>query len=285
MAHSYVQAHSDEVQAFESFVRSQPDNATLLIDTYDTETAARKVALLAPRLRKLGIAIKAVRLDSGDLGAHARKVRAILDEAGQQKIGIFASGNLDEFRVRELVASGAPIGGFGVGTRMNTSADALYLDCTYKLTEYAGTPRRKRSEGKATWPGRKQVYRSYDAAGFMRGDALTIEDDACDGEPLLVPPAPVALAHPGGKPCACQSPVESAAGIPAHLGARAGLPGGRARSTQGAGPHGGHALRQHGIFHSSGRLKHRTRNYCRYASVPGTGPHSAGRAPDALTDS
>lgn len=187
MAHSYVQAHGDEVQAFESFARSQPHNVTLLIDTYDTEAAARKVALLAPRLRKRGIAIKAVRLDSGDLGAHAHRVRAILDDAGLQEIGIFASGNLDEFRVRELVASGAPIGGFGVGTRMNTSADVPYLDCAYKLTEYAGMPRRKRSEGKATWPGRKQVYRSYDAAGVMRGDALTIEGDACDGEPLLVP--------------------------------------------------------------------------------------------------
>lgn len=187
MAHSYVQAHRDEAQAFESFARSQPQNATLLIDTYDTEAAARKVAVLAARLRPCGIAIKAVRLDSGDLGAHARRVRAILDEAGLQEIGIFASGNLDEFRVRELVESGAPIGGFGVGTRMNTSADAPHMDCAYKLTEYASTPRRKRSEGKATWPGRKQVYRSYDAAGVMRADSLTIEGDACDGVPLLVP--------------------------------------------------------------------------------------------------
>jgi len=187
MAHSYVQAHLDEAEAFASFARSQPDNATLLIDTYDTEAAAHKVAALASTLRASGIAVKAVRIDSGDLGEHARRVRAILDGAGLQSIGIFASGNLDEFRVRDLVAAGAPIDGFGVGTRMNTSADAPYLDCAYKLTEYAGLPRRKRSEGKATWPGRKQCYRRYGADGTMLGDTLTIERDACDGLPLMHP--------------------------------------------------------------------------------------------------
>jgi nicotinate phosphoribosyltransferase len=187
MAHSYVQAHLDEGEAFASFARSQPDNATLLIDTYDTEAAAHKVAALAATLRASGISVKAVRIDSGDLGEHARRVRAILDGAGLQSIGIFASGNLDEYRVRDLVAAGAPIDGFGVGTRMNTSADAPYLDCAYKLTEYAGLPRRKRSEGKATWPGRKQSYRRYGADGTMLDDTLTIEGDTCDGLPLMQP--------------------------------------------------------------------------------------------------
>ncbi|CAG9166006.1 Nicotinate phosphoribosyltransferase pncB2 [Cupriavidus laharis] len=187
MAHSYVQAHLDEAQAFESFARSQPGNSTLLIDTYDTEAGAHKVAALAARLRESGIRVNAVRLDSGDLGEHARRVRAILDGAGFREIGIFASGNLDEYRVRDLVESGAPIDGFGVGTRMNTSADAPYLDCAYKLTEYAGLPRRKRSEGKATWPGRKQSYRRYGADGTMSGDTLTLEGDACDGVPLMQP--------------------------------------------------------------------------------------------------
>ncbi|MEF3062831.1 nicotinate phosphoribosyltransferase [Ralstonia solanacearum] len=187
MAHSYVQAHHDEVEAFEAFSRSQPANTTLLIDTYDTEAAAGKVAALARTLRESGITIKAVRLDSGDLGDHAKKVRAILDSGGAREIGIFASGNLDEYRVRDLLHSGAPIDGFGVGTRMNTSADAPYMDCAYKLTEYAGAPRRKRSEGKATWPGRKQVYRQFDATGTMTGDALTIEGDPCEGVPLLKP--------------------------------------------------------------------------------------------------
>ena len=187
MAHSYVQAHDDEAGAFEGFARSQPDNATLLIDTYDTEEAAHKVVAVAAKLAESDIRIRAVRIDSGDLGEHARRVRRILDAGGRPDITIFASGNLDEYKVRDLVRSGAPIDGFGVGTRMNTSADAPYLDCAYKLTEYAGLPRRKRSEGKATWPGRKQVIRRYDPAGVMTGDVLTLQDEPIAGTPLLEP--------------------------------------------------------------------------------------------------
>ncbi|HEX4885718.1 MAG TPA: nicotinate phosphoribosyltransferase, partial [Casimicrobiaceae bacterium] len=126
-------------------------------------------------------------IDSGDLGAHARRVRAILDDGGWPSITIFASGNLDEFRLRELVASAAPIDGYGVGTRMNTSADAPYLDCAYKLQEYDGRPRRKRSEGKATWPGRKQVFRQFDGDGQWTGDVVTLVSDAMPGLPLLEP--------------------------------------------------------------------------------------------------
>lgn len=185
MAHSYIQAHRDEMLAFEHFARTQPGNATLLIDTYDTEAAAHKVVALAARLRGEGLAIQGVRLDSGDLGEHARRVRTILDGGGLRDLTIFASGNLDEDRVSELVRSGAPIDGFGVGTRMNTSSDAPYLDCAYKLVEYAGEPRRKRSEGKATWPGRKQVYRRRDELGKINGDCLTLADEPHDGEPLL----------------------------------------------------------------------------------------------------
>ncbi|BAU49529.1 nicotinate phosphoribosyltransferase [Sulfurifustis variabilis] len=187
MAHSYIQAHDDEAAAFESFAIAQPGNVTLLIDTYDTEAGAAKVVRLAPRLKRLGIPIRAVRLDSGDLGEHARKVRAILDEGGLTDVRIFTSGGLDEYVLRDLLARDAPIDGFGVGTSLDTSADAPYLDCAYKLEEYRGVARRKRSEGKATWPGRKQVYRRYDQAGRMRGDVLTIEGDPQDGEALLVP--------------------------------------------------------------------------------------------------
>jgi len=187
MAHSYVQAHADETAAFESFAKSHPANAMLLIDTYDTEQAAHKIVALAPRLAVQGIAIRGVRIDSGDLGEHARRVRAILDAAGLTGITIFASGNLDEYRLRDLVAERAPIDGFGVGTRMNTSADAPYLDCAYKLQEYDGRPRRKRSEGKATWPGRKQVYRQYDGDGVPIGDEITLDRDIALGTPLLLP--------------------------------------------------------------------------------------------------
>jgi nicotinate phosphoribosyltransferase len=185
MAHAYIQAHDSELAAFEDFARSHPQATTLLIDTWDTEAAAQTLPALARKLAADGIAIQAVRLDSGDLGEHARKVRAILDAGGMPGIRIFASGNLDEYAVKTLMDAGAPIDGFGVGTRMNTSADAPYLDCAYKLQEYAGLARRKRSEGKATWPGRKQVFRQHDAAGRLAGDTLTLAGDTAPGAPLL----------------------------------------------------------------------------------------------------
>ncbi|GAO37514.1 nicotinate phosphoribosyltransferase [Sulfuricella sp. T08] len=187
MAHSYIQAHTDEIVAFERFAHSHPTNTVLLIDTYDTEAAAEKVVKLAPRLEQQGIHIKAVRLDSGNLAEHARKVRRILDQGGCRKIGIFCSGNLDEYAIHQMLADNAPVDGFGVGTLLDTSADAPYLDCAYKLVEYAGKPSRKRSEGKATWPGRKQVYRSYGADGSLERDTLTLEHDTHSGTPLIEP--------------------------------------------------------------------------------------------------
>ena len=185
MAHSFIQSHENEMAAFEDFSRSHPNTTTLLIDTYDTEAAARAIVPLAEKLARDGITVQAVRIDSGDLDWHSRQVRAILDAGGRPEIRIFASGNLDEYAVHQLVAGGAPIDGFGVGTRMNTSDDCPYLECAYKLQEYAGTARRKRSEGKASWPGRKQVFRRYDTDGLMAGDTLSTENDDAAGEPLL----------------------------------------------------------------------------------------------------
>jgi len=185
MAHSFVQAHDDESAAFESFARSRPKSVILLIDTYDTEAGAEKVVWLAPRLARDGIAVQGVRLDSGDLAKHARKVRPILDAGGLTGAKIFASGGVDEDLLQEIVASGAPIDGYGIGTSLTTSPDVAALDCAYKLQEYAGIARRKRSEGKATWPGRKQIYRSYDGEGRLSGDVLTLEDDRQEGEPLI----------------------------------------------------------------------------------------------------
>ncbi|HEY6096316.1 MAG TPA: nicotinate phosphoribosyltransferase [Gallionellaceae bacterium] len=187
MAHSFVQAHDSEMASFRAFAHAQPGNVVLLIDTYDTEAAAHKVVTLARELAREGIAIKGVRLDSGDLGELARRVRRILDEGGLHGTTIFASGDLDEYRLRELLAQGAPIDGFGVGTRLDTSADVPFLDCAYKLQEYAGRPRRKRSLGKATWPGRKQVWRSHDASGRMAGDVISLEGEQQAGTPLLQP--------------------------------------------------------------------------------------------------
>lgn len=184
MAHSFIQAYPNESQAFADFARANPDHAVFLIDTYDTEAAAQKVVDLAPTLHAQGIKIKGVRIDSGDLADHARKVRTILDRGGLNDATLFASGNIDEHKLAELLAEQAPIDGFGIGTRLDTSADVPYLDCAYKLQEYAGIARRKRSEGKATWPGRKQVYRNYDN-GVMSGDTVTLDNAPCAGQPLL----------------------------------------------------------------------------------------------------
>jgi len=188
MAHSFIQAHDSEMEAFESYARSHPDNITFLIDTYDTEAAARKVVQLAPKLARDGIKIRAVRLDSGDLAEHARAVRRIFDDGGLSDVKIFASGGIDEFTLRELLSvKRAPIDGFGIGSGMDASYDVPTFDCAYKLQEYAGHARRKRSEGKATWPGRKQVYRSYGGDHRMSGDLLTLDGDVQPGEPLLSP--------------------------------------------------------------------------------------------------
>ena len=185
MAHSFIQAHEDELTAFEDFSHSHPKATTLLIDTYDTEAAARAIVPLARKLAHDGITIQAVRIDSGDLGQSAARIRSILDQGNLPDVKIFASGNLDEYAVHKLLNTNAPIDGFGIGTRMNTSDDCPYLECAYKLQEYAGAARRKRSEGKASWPGRKQVFRHFDAAGKMAGDALTLENENTAGTPLL----------------------------------------------------------------------------------------------------
>jgi nicotinate phosphoribosyltransferase len=187
MAHSFIEAQDDEMAAFEVFARARPDNVVLLLDTYDTEAAARKVVALAPRLKASGIAIRGVRLDSGNLAALAKSVRAILDAGGLQDVTIFASGGLDEDALADLLHARAPVDGFGVGTSLTTSSDAPAIDFVYKLQEYAGAPRRKHSDKKATWPGRKQVWRRYDADGRMAGDRIALERTraASGAEPLL----------------------------------------------------------------------------------------------------
>jgi nicotinate phosphoribosyltransferase len=185
MAHSFIEAFDDETAAFESFARSRPDNVVLLLDTYDSEAAARKVVALAPRLKAAGIAIRGVRLDSGDLIALSKSVRAILDAGGLQETTIFASGGLDEDSLLGFARAGAPIDGIGIGTSMTTSQDVPAIDCVYKLQEYAGVARRKRSENKATWPGSKQVWRRYDTSGRMAGDLLSRDDHDKAGEPLI----------------------------------------------------------------------------------------------------
>ncbi|MBT8062958.1 MAG: nicotinate phosphoribosyltransferase [Gammaproteobacteria bacterium] len=185
MAHSLIQAHENETEALANFARVHPGSVVLLIDTYDTVSCAHRVVALHRELAGEGIQIDSVRLDSGDLLDLSRQVRRILDEGGCQEIGIFASGNLDEYQLQSLVASGAPIDGFGVGTRLDASQDAPTLDMVYKLHEYAGQPRQKRSPGKATWPGAKQVFRQYDERRVMLCDTLALRDEVAAGAPLL----------------------------------------------------------------------------------------------------
>jgi nicotinate phosphoribosyltransferase len=203
MAHSLIQAHDREEQAFENFALAQPNNVVLLIDTYDVEQATHKVVQLGHRLKAQGITIQGVRLDSGDLAAYARQVRKILDAGGLPEVTIFCSSDLDEYRIQALLKKQAPIDGFGVGTRLDISTDAPFLDCVYKLQEYAGIPRRKRSSGKATWPGRKQVYRRTQD-GLLAGDWLGLENDTQPlGEPLLQ------RVMDGGRRCQVAPPLET----------------------------------------------------------------------------
>ena len=185
MAHAFVQAFANEEDAFIAFARSRPKNLVLLIDTYDTEKAAEKIVHLAPRLSAEGIHIHGVRIDSGDLIALSKSVRKTLDAGGLTEVKIFASGGLDESDLLSAAQAAAPINGFGIGTNLTTSSDAPTLDCAYKLQEYAGLLRRKRSPGKETLPGRKQVWRHYGPNEQMSGDVISLEDDTQEGTPLL----------------------------------------------------------------------------------------------------
>src|SRR5574337_123469 len=187
MAHSFVQAHASESAAFVAFARARPQRPTLLVDTYDTEAAVQRIAAIAPMLAAEGITLGGVRLDSGDLGAHAKAVHALLDRAGLPAMTIFASGNLDERSIQRLLADGAPIDGFGVGTALDTSIDLPAIDAVYKLQAFAGVARRKRSEGKATWPGVKQVWRRVDANGDFACDRVQLESEPGTGQALLEP--------------------------------------------------------------------------------------------------
>jgi nicotinate phosphoribosyltransferase len=180
MAHSYVTTFESEREAFRAFARRFPANAVLLIDTYDTDQGARVAVQVADELAVEGIVIRGVRLDSGDLERLARSVRSILDAGGHPEIEIFASGDLDEYRIAEMLANDAPVNAFGVGTRLGTSADAPYLSAVYKLVARGGVPKMKHSAEKANLPGRKQVHR------FDHRDLIAlVDEEVAGGRPLL----------------------------------------------------------------------------------------------------
>lgn len=183
MAHSYVQAHEREADAFEIYARLFP-GTTLLVDTYDTLRAVDEVVALAGRMGE-GFNVAGIRLDSGDLGGLAKAARKKLDAAGLRQVKIFASSNLDEWKIAALLRDGAPIDAFGVGTKLVVSADAPTVDLAYKLVEYEGRGRTKLSAGKPIYPGRKQVFRTI-AEGVFQEDVIACHDESRPGEPLLV---------------------------------------------------------------------------------------------------
>ena len=187
MAHSFVTAFEDELEAFRAYARAFPDTAVLLIDSYDTIEGAGNAVTVARELAAAGKSLTGVRLDSGDLLTLSREVRRILDQAGFPGIRILASGGLDEHDVERLLALDAPIDAFGIGTRLNVSADAPSLDLVYKLVRYGDRDVLKLSEGKETWVGSKAVYRTYRSDGRAGGDLLALagEPPPDEGERLL----------------------------------------------------------------------------------------------------
>ena len=185
MAHSFVLAHDLETHALRNFASYQARDLVLLIDTYDMSRGAARAARLARELRQQGVLVNGVRIDSGDLVIEARRVREILDENGCEDVRIFASGNLDEYAVEALQAARAPIDAYCIGTRLAVSEDAPALDCAYKLHQYAGRPRRKRSQWKESYPGPRQVYRQLDPHGRIARDVIGCSDEPIEGKPLL----------------------------------------------------------------------------------------------------
>jgi nicotinate phosphoribosyltransferase len=194
MSHSFVMAHERELKAFDDFAGSFPRLSTLLVDTYDSVVGVQNAAKIGVKLREVGGKLGGVRLDSGRLLDLATQARKILDLAGLNDVPIFASGNLDEYRIAELLADGAPIDAFGVGTALAVSDDAPAGDFNYKLVEYRGEPRMKLSAGKASTPGRKQIFRARNAAGTDHSDLVGLIDEsvATVTREFRQPPATVA---------------------------------------------------------------------------------------------
>jgi nicotinate phosphoribosyltransferase len=186
MAHSFVSSFDFEIDAFRSFVASFPENSTLLIDTYDTIEGAQNAVEVAREMAARGQRLRGVRIDSGDLASLDLEVRRILDLAGLHDVKIVASGGLDEYDLESFSQQGIPYDSYGVGTRMGVSADAPWFDVAYKLVEYDDRPVLKLSTGKASWPGKKQVFRLTDDKGRLVKDLIALRGERLsEAEPLL----------------------------------------------------------------------------------------------------
>jgi nicotinate phosphoribosyltransferase len=187
MAHSYVLSFETEEEAFEAFIRDNPGNALILVDTYDTLEGVRRAIAASSRA---GIPLSGIRLDSGDIPALAREARRLLDEAGLKDARIVASGDLEEHKIAEMCHDQGPVDLWGVGTELGTSRDSPVVNGVYKIVaDLRGEAWRgvaKRSEAKETLPGAKQVFRRFEG-GEMTEDVVATLDEELDGEPLLVP--------------------------------------------------------------------------------------------------
>lgn len=170
MAHSFVQKFEREEDSFTAYFDIYDNNTILLIDTYNTEKGAEKSI-------QFGNGIKGVRIDSGDLGGQAKKVRKILDNAGSEKVLIVASSDLNEYKIKKLIDENAPIDAFGVGTELATSSDDPTISGVYKLVEYKNEAKIKVSEDKITFPGTKQVFRVFNKKGAFKEDILALENE------------------------------------------------------------------------------------------------------------
>jgi nicotinate phosphoribosyltransferase len=185
MAHSFVSSFGDEIDAFHSYAASFPEAATLLIDTYDTVAGAHKAAEVAKEMAARGQRLNAVRIDSGDLAELGVKVRKILDDAGFSQVKIVGSGGLDEYDLSELSAAQIPFDSYGIGTKMGTSSDAPWSDMAYKLVEFGEKPVLKRSPGKISWPGAKQLFRQRNHQGQLKKDIIGLRNERIPGTALL----------------------------------------------------------------------------------------------------
>jgi nicotinate phosphoribosyltransferase len=187
MAHSFIQAFGSEVEAFQAYARSFPDNSIFLIDTHDVIAGAHRAVAVALDMARQGHLLKGVRIDSGEMVDVSKKVRRILDGAGLHQVQIVATSGFDEFEIEKALSGGATIDAFGVGTKLSVSADTPYLDMVYKLVQYDGRNVKKTSPGKITLAGEKQVFRKTDRDGGYAADILGTRNEMIDGaEPLLI---------------------------------------------------------------------------------------------------
>lgn len=186
MAHSYISAFDNELEAFAAYADTFPDHSIFLIDTYDTLEGAKNAVAVAKEMQQRDQALIGVRLDSGDMAGLSQKVRKILDDAGLDDVKIFASSGFDEFKIAKVVSRGARIDALGVGTKVGVSADAPYVDIVYKMVRFNARDVRKLSPGKSTLAGKKQVFRRSDQEGRYTEDIIGLRDESIEGgRPLL----------------------------------------------------------------------------------------------------